>query len=436
MMPRITLLALFALAGIPLVIGIGLPGVGQIGVLLTLAVFGVALLDLALSASLMKVDIEREVSDVLSVGARHSIKLRCRNRNGSTVKLTLHDEAPMPAKLINLPMQIEVPSGRVRSQSYQLIPHNRGLVEFGDIHLRMNSRLGLWRLYDERPASKSVRIYPFIQAVHQLELLARQNRVADGGVKLSRLRGRGSDFDRLREFRREDEYRSIDWKATARYGSLISREYVVERNQNVIFLLDNGRSMCNQEDGISHFDRSLNAAILLSYVALKQGDSVGMLACSNTVNRWVPPLRGPGALQKVISQTYDLQATYEASDYGLMVEELTRRYRKRSLVVLVTHALDEVHLSNIAAQMRRLQSPHLVLLAFLKNVPLQARVETVPETDIEAFQVAAAAGMVDAQTKMLAGLEKSGLLVVDALPDQLSAGMISQYLDVKARHLL
>src|SRR5262249_1478096 len=155
--------------------------------------------------------------------------------------------------------------------------------------------------------------------VHGIELLARRNRAAESGLKLSRLRGRGSEFDRLREYRREDEFRHIDWKATARQQTLVSREYVVERNQNILIVIDAGRSMCNELEGITHLDRALNAAIVLSYVALRQGDNVGILAFSNQVERWVRPVRGTGGIQTIIRHTYDLAPRYEASDYRLMV---------------------------------------------------------------------------------------------------------------------
>ena len=162
--------------------------------------------------------------------------------------------------------------------------------------------------------------------MHGIELLARRNRLAETGLKLSRLRGRGTEFDRLREYRREDEYRQIDWKATARQEQLVSREYVVERNQNILIVLDCGRSMCNELGGISHLDRALNAAIVLSYIALRQGDNVGFLAFSNRAERWVRPVRGAGAIQSIIRHTYDIAPRYEASDYSLMVEELRRRF--------------------------------------------------------------------------------------------------------------
>ena len=176
--------------------------------------------------------------------------------------------------------------------------------------------------------------------------------------------------------------------------------------------------------------------MLLSYVALRQGDTVGLLTGAHRVERWVKPVRGRGGVERLIGQIYDLEPTYDATDYDLLVSELRRRYRKRSLVVWLTHALDELHLETIADSIRRLKAPHLVLVAFLRNVPLEERMNALPESELDAFQVAAAAEMVSAQREQLRRLQQAGLLVVDCLPEQLSSRLISRYLDVKARHLL
>lgn len=436
MMPRLRLLACVALAGIPLALGAFWPALTPLGVLATVAIAAVAMVDLLISPTLRKIDVVRDVRDVLSVGARNPVTIGLRNRQAFPVRVRIHDEPPQPSAWFDLPFDVELAPQQRLGVTYHLQPFRRGKNRFGHVQLRMNSRLGLWTLFDDRDLPHEVKIYPDIQSVRKVELLARQNRLAEAGVRMSRIRGRGSEFDRLREYRREDEYRSIDWKATARHQDLISREYVVERNQNVLLLIDCGRSMCNEADGVSHFDRCLNAAILLAYVALRQGDTVGLLACSNQVERWVRPVRGLKGVESLISQVYDLTPKYEATDYALMVEELRRRYRKRSLVILLTHALDELHLQSIADQTRQLRSPHLVLAAFLQNVPLLERLNTIPETDLEAFQVAAAAEVVARQETQIATLRKTGLLVIDTSPEGLSAQVISRYLDVKARHLL
>ena len=406
------------------------------GVVFNLAIVVAAVVDICISPSLRRIDLEREMSDVMSVGARNAVRVWFTNRNRRAINVEFHDEPPEPCAVEGLPFSMELAPIKSRYRVYHVEPHHRGRNHFGDVYLRCRSRLGFWTFFDRRRAKRDVRVYPDIQAVHGIELLARRNRLAEAGLKLSRLRGRGSEFDRLREYRREDEYRHIDWKASARQQQLVSREYVVERNQNILIVLDCGRSMCNELGGISHLDRALNAAIVLSYIALRQGDNVGFLAVSNRVERWVQPLRGAGGVQSIIRHTFDIEPRYEASDYTLMVEELRRRFRKRSLVVLLTHALDELHLAAISRQVRQLTSPHLVLVSFLRNVPLYDRANALPGSDVDAFQIAAASEMVHAQTRQIADLSHTGLLVLDTLPEQLTADLISRYLDIKARHLL
>ncbi|MFI4851184.1 MAG: DUF58 domain-containing protein [Gimesia chilikensis] len=436
MMPRLSLLFLFAAAMVPFALGTVWPEAGQLGILVCLGVFLLSLVDLVVTPSLLAIEVNRDVNEVLSVGTPNNVKLWFTNRGSVPLKIHVHDEPPMPCHYTDLPFDIELFPNKHQYSIYHVEPHHRGKNRFRRVFLQMKSRLGLWTLYDERDIHQVVRIYPDIKAVHGVELMARRNRLAETGIKMSRLRGRGTEFDRLREYRRGDEFRSIDWKATSRHQELISREYVVEKNQNIIFLLDCGRSMCNADEGVTHFDRALNAAILLSYVALRQGDTVSLMACSNKVERWVPPVRGAGSIQKLIRQVYDLDPVYEASDYRLMSEQLQLRYRKRSLVVVLTHALDEVHLSHLSDALRMMRWPHLVLSAFLRNVPLQERMNAIPETDREAFQIAAAADIVATQTTQIAALQKSGLLILDTLPENLSVNLISRYLDIKARQLL
>lgn len=436
MMPRGRLLLMMAAVLVPTIVGFWVPGLTEFGVFAAMGVFIAALVDAVTSPSPAKIDVRREVAEVLSVGAHNPVRLLLRNRNRTPVRVNVHDEAPPPCECEDLPFEITLNPGKIHAHMYLVVPQHRGRNKFSTIFLHVTSRMGFWTLTQRLILTQPVKIYPDIQAVRGVELLARMNRLAEAGVRLSRLKGRGSEFDRLREYRREDEYRSIDWKATARHRELISREYVVEKNQNLLFVLDTGRSMQNEHEGITHFDRALNAVILLSYVALRQGDTVGILAGANEIVRWVSPVRGTNGVQSLIRQTYDLEATYEATDYSLLVEQLRTRYRKRSLVIFVTHALDEVHLNEIGQGMRQLRRPHLVLGALLRNVQLHEKMNAIPTTDREAFQIAAAAELVQSQMIQVQKLQKSGLLVLDSLPEEFSSGLISQYLEIKARHLL
>ncbi|QDT36756.1 DUF58 domain-containing protein [Stratiformator vulcanicus] len=436
MMPRLRLIGLVAAAALLAVPAIWYPAFAAAATVANGVIALVAIYDLWSSPHPRHVVPRRQLRDVLSVGVRNPIRIRLRNRNEQAILIEIHEEPPAGSTIDDLPARLELDAGQTRTILYHIVPEYRGRGEFGRMFLRSVSRLGLWTLTATRIEPRQVRIYPDIRSVQKAELLARQNRLAEAGVRMSKLRGRGSEFDRLREYRREDEYRDIDWKATARKQELVSREYQVEKNQNVIILLDAGRGMCNVSGGVRHFDRALNAAVLLAYVAARQGDTVAMLACSNKVERWVPSLRGTTAVERLVQRAYDLEAAYVATDYDLLAKEVRRRQPKRSLAVLITHALDDVHLSSMTGPIRRLKSPHLALAAFVKNEPLEARAHAIPTTDLDAFQVASASALFRSQQLGVRKLEQSGILAVQASPEDLAGRIINQYLEIKARHLL
>ncbi|MBN2489878.1 MAG: DUF58 domain-containing protein [Planctomycetes bacterium] len=436
MSPTGRLIVLFAVAGVPFVACAWLPQAAGLGILADLAVGLVALGDLLITPAPRRLAVAREVADVLSVGARNPVRLVVANRSRARLRVELADEPPEPSRTTGLPAILELRPWQEQSAVYHLEPRCRGRNRFGAVHLRYRTRLGLWRRAERRPLERAVRILPDIRAVHRFDLLAMKNRLDEVGLRLWRLKGQGGEFDRLREYRREDEVRHVDWKATAKRDRLISREYTVERNQNLVFLLDAGGSMRNETDGISHLDLALNAIIILSYVALGQGDNVALLAFSSRIERRLGPVRGKPAIQQIVRAVYDLEPGAEASDYALACEELARRHRKRALVILVTHSLDEQHLLTISTYLRTLTTPHLLLCVFLRDRALAALADRLPASPLEAFHSAAAAELLTAQTRRIAELRAAGVLVLEVLPGALSSALINQYLDLKARHLL
>jgi uncharacterized protein (DUF58 family) len=434
--PSVRLLWLAALPALPLALVAWAPDLVSIGFLLDLVVVAIAIGDLLLTPGPDRLEVSREVPEVLSAGAPHAVRLHVVNRAPEAVALELADEPPVPSDTAELPARLRLAAGEAATVVYHVVPRRRGRSEFAAVHLRFPSRLGFWTRQEKRVLPSPVRIYPDIRAVRRFDLLAGRNRLDEIGLKFWRLHGRGGEFERLREYRRDDERRHIDWKATAKQQRLVSRQYTVERNQNIFFMLDCGRTMANESDGLSHLDRALNAAIILSYIALDQGDNVGLMAFSNRIELVAGPLRGRRGVQGLIQQTFDLHPRIEASDYGMACEELLRRQRKRALVMLITYALDEQHLGWIARYVRSLAAPHVLLLVFLRDVSLARLAATVPHGELEAFHVAAAAEMLNAQARAVRELKDAGALVLETLPSQLSSALINEYLDLKARHLL
>lgn len=436
MMPTRRLMTLALVPVLPLALGAWQSEWRAVGVALDALVALVALADLLLTPAPRRIEIAREVPDVLSAGAPNLVRLRLRNAAARPVTLELTDEAPAPAQVDGLPLQVALGAGERASAAYHVIPRRRGHNAFAAVHLRFVSRFGLWRRQERRVLASPVRIYPDIRAVRRFDLLTRRNDLEEIGLKFRRLAGREGEFERLREYRRGDQLRQIDWKATAKRQRLVSRQYTVERNQNLFFLLDCGRTMANEAGGLTHLDRALNAVVILSYIALGQGDNVGLLAFSNRIELMAGPVRGRPQIQALIRQTFALQPRLEASDYDLACEALLRRQRKRALVLLLTHALDEHHLQSIGRHLPVIGAPHLLLLVLLRDVALAELAARVPADESEAFGVAAAAELLNAQRRRVATLRDAGALVIETLPDELSPALVNGYLDVKARHLL
>lgn len=436
MTPRPRLLAGFAAIGVLLIAGVWLPPLSRVGLVANAVLVALAVADLVFAVRPKRIEISREVSEVLSVGAANPVVLRVMSRASTPLEVEITDEPPVPGHNEGLPFMVTLLPQREVELTYHVYPGRRGANRFETVAFRYSSPLGLWLRSETRSLVDEVRIYPDIRTVRRFDLLAKRNRLSEMGLKLWRLRGKEGEFERLREYRREDEMRHIDWRATAKHQKLISREYTTERNQNIVVLLDCGRSMLNETEGISHLDRGLNAAIILSYIALGQGDNVSLTAFSNRIERYVGPVRGKIAIQSLIQKTYDLEPRHEASDYGLVCEDLLRRQKKRALVLLITYALDDQHLEAIGRYLRALISSHLFLCVLVKDLPLVGLAQRVPETDVEAYQVAAATEMLGAQERRLSALRASGIHATEVIPNELAAEVINQYLDVKARHLL
>ncbi len=251
MIPSRRLIILATILAIPLLLSGANQALADIALLINLLLAGVAFVDLMISPGPSSIEIHREVSEVLSVGASNPAKLMVQNRGTLPLNVTLHDDPGELCDIDRLPQTVRVEPGKEAEVVYAIRPRRRGASEMPAVHLRFPTRLGLWFRQQVRPLKTPIRIYPDIRAVYRYELMARQNRLSEIGVRMVRMPGQGREFERLREFRYGDEIRQIDWKATARQRQLISREFNVERNQNIVIMVDCGR-LCETKLTGSH----------------------------------------------------------------------------------------------------------------------------------------------------------------------------------------
>lgn len=386
----------------------------------------------ALLARRPLVTVKRAVPAVLSIGKPNLITLEARSISRRRLRVEIADDLWDTAETSDLPVRLDLPARGRETARYHLVPTKRGAHALGDHHVRYLSPLGLWIRQVDIPAASSVKVYPDVQAVRAFELLARQDR-DPSALRASRKRGGESEFERLREYRRGDEFRSIDWKATARRQKLISREYQLESNQNVLFLLDAGRLMTARAGDLSLFDHALNATLMLSHVAARGGDRVGLVAFADEIQRYAPPAGGAGAARHIIQAGYDLHPDLVETNYASAFEHVGLRVRKRSLVVLFTQVVDDVAAADLIRLMRGVMPRHLPLMVLLRDTDVDALVEG---GEVDPYVRGAAAELSSFRDKVVRDLKKHGALVLDVAPDQLTPQLINRYLEIKARHLL
>jgi uncharacterized protein (DUF58 family) len=434
--PRLVLLALAPLAlGIAMAIDPSLlsPMLAADGGLLALA-----LLD-AFLASGRSITVTREAPAVLSVGRANPVRLRLRSTARRRLDVTVTDDRPADVSVRDLPGRATLePRGRA-TVVYHLHPSRRGAVELGDHHVRYPSPLGMWQRQLRLPARDTLKVYPDVTAVRVYELLARQSR-ENLLVRAVRLRGGENEFERLREYQRDDEYRNIDWKATARRGRLIVREYQQERNQTVVCLLDCGRLMTAESGGLAQLDHALNAVLMLAHVAARAGDQLGLMAFDARVRAYLPPAGGRRAAQRVAHAMYDVHADLVETDFEAAFTELSKRLRKRALVVLFTQVIDDVSAQAVLRQVRGLRPSHLPLCVLFRDPDLDQMAEPggglAAAPDGELFVAAAAAETILWRERLVRDLKTGGALVLHVPPRQTTPAIINRYLQIKAQHLL
>lgn len=434
MIPVLPTRRLAWLAALPLalaVLRVMVPDLATTVLVVDLGLIVVAGLDLA-TIGRLRVQARRELRPTWSVNRPERVVVELR-LTGRPRRALLHQTLFDGATAEDLPRPIRLtPLTRVE---VRVTARQRGRFVLGAHHLRVGSAMGLWARQLDLPAADVVHVWPDLKALGQYDLLARAGRQAMLLRVLPR-QGNLAEFERLRPYARGDEYRLVDWKATARARQPVVRQLRHATNQNVVFLLDLGRSMTATWDGRSAVDAALDALLLTGHVALRQKDRVGLVAFDDRVRVCLPPQAGPRARATLLRAACALFPTLAEPDYREAFAAVRTHVRARSLVCLFTTVVDE----GTADLLRRLVptlSRHLLVWVCLRDPGVEAMANAPADGDPDtAWRRAAAAEFLEWRRKTLEGAAARGLHVLDALPHEVTPALLSHYLDVKARQLL
>lgn len=395
-----------------------------------------AVFDLCSSPRRRDFQVDRTCQKTASLKKPHPIKLTVDYTGVRPISLEIRDDIAQEFSASPPVLETHLP-GRTRVDlHYKLSASRRGAFDQHAVYIKAPCRWKLWQRIIEKSCETSINVYPDMKQLAEYELLARTNRLSLVGVRRTRRIGQDHDFERLRDYTPDDNYKHIDWRSTARRQKLTVRDFQTSQSQRVIFMLDCGRMMTNHVGGITMLDHALNAILMLSYVALHRGDSVGLLCFSDRIHSFVPPRGGQRQMSHLLRASFDRFPELVESRYSDAFFHLSKHCRKRSLVILITNLIDEINANQIHRHLSTMVGRHLPLGVLLRDRELFSAADTNWRNDAELYRAAAAAEIVCWRNDVIRDMRHQGVLSLDVFPDEMTAPLINRYLEVKARHLL
>lgn len=412
-----------------------IPSVAEVWPIAALLLAAAATIDAISALTVRPPTVERELPGSMSLAAWLDLKLTIRNDlSRRALALQLFDHYPPSFAARGMPQTLRVLPGRFTEIVYRVRPTERGRFTFPGIEIRIGSMLGLWWRRRFVPLEQTVRVYPNYSTISKLLSYEVDSRMELAGMRLRQRRGAGTEFRQLRDYRESDSVRAIDWKATARASRLIAREYQDERDQQVVFVIDAGRRMLAKDGELSHFDHTLNAMLLLAYIALRRGDAVGLMTLG-AERTWLAPRKGLHAINTVLNHVYDVQPVAQEVDYRAAAAELAVKQRRRALLVLLTNVREE-DVDDIAAATSLMRRRHLVMIASLREAALDDALDRAVRSFEGACLYAGTDQYLESRRELHDVLRARGAYVDDCGWNELPSAITNRYLAVKRAGLL
>ncbi len=392
--------------------------------------------DAALLFRLAGIGARRTAPEKLSNGDENRINLHVENGHAFPAYVEIIDELPFQFQKRDFSIKARVPSGGARDLFYAVRPVERGEYRFGALNVFASSPLGLVTRRYRYSQDIMVPVYPSIIQMKKYDLFAVSNRLVEAGIKKMRRAGASMEFDQIRRYISGDDYRKINWKATARKNELMVNQFRDERSQNVYSVIDMGRAMKMPFEGMTLLDYAVNASLVISNVAIRREDRAGIIAFSNDIGAILPASRAHAQMFRILELLYRVGTGFLESNYELLCAEISRKIGQRSLLLFYTNFETLSSLRRNLPYLSMLARRHLVVVIFFVNTELDAILDA-PAPSIEDIYIKTIAEKFSFEKKQIAKeLDRHGIYSILTSPEHLTVNTINTYLELKSRGVL
>jgi uncharacterized protein (DUF58 family) len=372
----------------------------------------------------------------LSNGDENTIRIDLENHYPFTVKLQVIDEIPHQFQKRDILFALSMEKNANTILRYQLRPVKRGLYEFGVINIYVNTTNGIFSRRYIMGNPKNVSVYPSYLQMRKYQLMAMSNRLSEVGVKKVRRIGQSMEFEQIKEYVAGDDYRTINWKATARKGQLMINNYADEKSQQLYCVIDKGRVMKMPFEGLSLLDYAINTSLVLSNVALGKQDKAGLITFAETISSFLPAEKKASQMQYILDTLYNQKTRYLESDYERLYIHLRRKITQRSLVLLFTNFESLTGMRRQLPYLKKIAENHLLITVFFENTELVKFIAKESNNLEEVYTKTVAENFAFEKRQIVKELNQSGILTILTAPQQLTVNALNKYLEIKARQIL
>lgn len=378
----------------------------------------------------------RDTPKRFSNGDSNPVRLHLESTFRVSLRCTVIDELPVQLQRRDFRVQVTLPPDAARTVRYTIRPTKRGSYAFGAVNVYASTPLGLVERRIQTGSGEDVPVYPSFLQMRKYALLAASNRLEDVGVKKVRRLGHTMEFDHIREYVRGDDYRTVNWKATARRGDLMVNEYRDERAQPVYCIINAGRVMKMPFDGMTLLDYSINASLVMADVTIRKQDRAGLITFSNDVGPVVPASRRSGQMQRIQERLYRLDTDFLESDYARLAQYVDANVRGRSLLLLFTNFQTRSSLRRQLPSLKLLARRHPTVVIFFENTELAALTAEPAVTTEDVYVQTVAEKFAYEQHEIVRELRQHGLYALRTTPQNLTVETLNRYLELKARGVI
>jgi uncharacterized protein (DUF58 family) len=368
------------------------------------------------------------------------------DNNKVTIQLTNHRQYKVYAEIIDeLPVQfqerdwkrnISLSSREIFLFDYFLKPLERGEYFFGIINIFLRGPLNMVIRHITSGEEKKVAVYPSFIQMKKYQLMAVTNQLQANGSRRLRKLGSSLEFEQIKEYVQGDDYRRVNWKATARKNSLMVNNYMDERSQQVICLIDKGRSMKMPFEGMTLLDYAINATLVLSNIVLLKQDKSGLLTFGKKIDQFIQPDKKPAQINLILQTLYMQQTDFMDSDFEALYVHTRYYLNQRSLLILFTNFESLYSMERQLPYLKQLSTHHPLLVIFFENTELAALQQQKAHNIEEIYYKTIANKFAFEKRLIVKELQKHGIMSLLTAPQKLTANTINKYLELKERQVV